>query len=422
MHIFEIRGGNQLSGTIQVCGSKNATTPILAASLLANTPTILHNIPRIEDVFRMLEILQSLGVKIEWLDKGSVQIDPSNISLENFDQALVKKLRSSILLLGALATRFDRFTLNHPGGCVIGARSVDTHIDALQKLGIDIETTPKGYEVNTENKSAASFVLRECSVTATENALMIAAALPGKTEIHFAATEPHVQDLCHFLQKLGAKIEGVGTHSLLITGSAELKGTEHTIIPDANEAATFLVLGAATKSPLRVEGAREEHLQVVLEKLREFGVGFEIEKDSITVIPTQNLRAVSKVDTMIYPGIPTDTQALFGVLACLAEGTTLIHDPLFEGRFNYVPALQIMGAKAKILNPHQVEISGPAKLRGTGIRTFDLRAGVSLIIAALCAEGKTVIEEVYQVDRGYERIEERLQAVGANIKRTVITM
>lgn len=422
MQVFEIRGGNKLSGKIQVCGSKNATTPILAASLLATTPSTLHNIPRIEDVFRMVEIIESLGATVTWLDDHSVTIDPANLSLANLDQTLVKKLRSSILLLGSLSARFDTFKLNHPGGCVIGARSVDAHIHALKKLGVAIVSSKEGYQVDASKRQARSFTLRECSVTATENALMLAASLPGTTAIHFAAMEPHVQDLANFLVAMGATIEGIGTHTLTITGATTLQGTKHTIIPDANEAATFLILGVATGSPIEVVSAREEHLHVVLEKLREFGADFTITKESITVIPATTLHAVTKVDTMIYPGLPTDIQAPLGVLATLAEGTTLIFDRMYEGRFNYIPALQIMGAKAKVLNPHQVEITGPTKLKGTAIRSYDLRAGVSLIIAALCAEGKTVIEEIYQVDRGYERIEERLQMIGADIKRTTITL
>lgn len=418
MQIFEIQGGNTLSGKISVCGSKNATTPILAATLLASTPSTLHNIPRIEDVFRMLEILSSLGATVTWTDDHSLTIDPRNLSLENLDQSLVKKMRSSILLLGSLSARFESFNLNHPGGCVIGARPVDTHIDALQKLGVAVATSEEGYQVDARKRMSASLVLRECSVTATENALMLASSLPGTTKIHFAAMEPHVQDLCAFLVKMGAQIEGIGTHSLTITGNTTLLGAEHTIIPDANEAATFLVLGVATKSPIEVVGAREEHLQVVLEKLREFGADFTITEGSITVIPASHLHAVTKVDTSVYPGIPTDTQSLFGVLASVAEGTTLIHDSLFEGRFNYITALQSMGVTAEILNPHQVKITGPTQLRGMGIQSYDLRAGVSLIIAALCATGKTIIGEAYQVDRGYERIEERLQMIGARIKRT----
>ena len=211
-------------------------------------------------------------------------------------------------------------------------------------------------------------------------------------------------------------IEGVGTTTLRVQGKEVLHGCEHTLIPDANEAATFLILGAATKSPITVVNAHEEHLDAVLEKMKEFGVDFEIHDNEITVVPS-DLRAVSKVDTRVYPGIPTDVQAPFGILATQAEGETLIHDPLFEGRFNYVQELEKMGGHAKVLNPHQVSVSGRTKLKGTRIKSFDLRAGAALIIAALCAEGQTIIEEIYQVDRGYERIEERLQSIGAEIKR-----
>jgi UDP-N-acetylglucosamine 1-carboxyvinyltransferase len=417
MQVFKITGGKKLAGKIEARGSKNATTPIVAATLLSREPSVLHNVPRIEDVFRMLEILESLGVTVTWLDDHSVKIDPKEVNPEALDQTLVKQLRSSILLLGALAGRCETFTLGRPGGCVIGARPVDTHTDALAKLGVTVTGSATGYQVDAHQKAATSFVLRECSVTATENALMLAASIPATTTIHFAATEPHVADLCVFLQSMGATIEGVGTHTLVVTGQTELHGTEHTIIPDANEAATFLILGVATKSPIEVVGAREEHLLVVLEKLREFGGAFTITKDGIAVVPQEHLSAVAKVDTMIYPGIPTDTQAPFGVLAAVSEGTTLVHDPLFEGRFNYVPELQKMGVRARVLNPHQVEITGTKKLTGTTIKSYDLRAGAALIIAALCAEGTTTIEEIYQVDRGYEQIEERLQAIGADIRR-----
>lgn len=417
MDVFEITGGKPLSGEITVAGSKNAATPILAAALLASGTSTIANVPRIEDVFRMLEIIESLGAKVAWEDDHTVTITPGEISIENLRQDLVKKLRSSILLLGPLSAKIDSFTLNHPGGCIIGARPLDTHIDALHKLGVEVAVSDDGYRVQAHNRKAGKLVLRECSVTATENALMLAASLPDITEIHFAAAEPHVQDLCHFLVALGADISGIGTHTLIITGSENLQGVEYRIIPDANEAATFLVLGAATQSPITVRGAREEHLEVVMEKLRLFGVDFSVTREAITVVPVEKLRAVPKIDTMIYPGLPTDSQGPFGVLATQADGTTLLHDPMFESRFNYISELQKMGATAKVLNPHQVEITGPTRLKGTAIKSYDLRSGVSLIIAALCARGKTTIEEIYQVDRGYERIEERLQALGADIKR-----
>ncbi len=417
MDIFEIEGGKRLSGVIDVRGSKNATTPVLAATLLSSETSVISNVPRIEDVFRMLEIIESMGADIEWRDERTVAVTPRDIDPSRMDVTLVKSIRSSILLLGSLSARFDRFSLAHPGGCVIGARPVGTHFDALRKLGVAIENDGKGYRVDASGRAPGTVVLREMSVTATENAMMLAAGMPGKTIIRVAAAEPHVEDLGRFLEKMGAKVSGLGTHVIEIEGSARLSGAEHAVIPDANEAATFLILGVATGSPITVRNARENHLDIVLEKLRGFGADFRIEGESITVVPAGKLRAVSKIDTRTYPGVPTDVQAPLGVLAALAEGETLIFDTVFEGRFNYVSELEKMRAHATVLNPHQVLFRGPATLRGTTIRSYDLRAGAALIIAALVAEGKTVIEEVYQVDRGYERIEERLSALGADIRR-----
>lgn len=420
MEVFEIEGGKRLKGEISVSGSKNATTPILAATLLTKETCVLSNLPLIEDVFRMLEILESMGAVIEWRGKRTVAITAKDIDPKKMDVEKVKKIRSSILLLGSLSARFDQFSLYHPGGCVIGARPVGTHFDALRKLGVKIAAKGKAYQLDASLRHADTVVLREMSVTATENAMMLAAGCPGKTVIKIAATEPHVEDLGRFLVLMGAKIEGLGTHTLTITGAKKLRGVKHAIIPDANEAATFLMLGVATGSPIVVRNAREEHLDLVLEKLREFGADFSIKKNTIEVIPARKLCAVAKVDTRTYPGIPTDVQAPFGVLATQADGETLVHDSLFEGRFNYVPELEKMGAQATVLNPHQVVVHGKTKLHGTVIKSYDLRAGAALIIAALCADGKTVIEDIYQVDRGYERIEERLAKIGAKIKRTTI--
>lgn len=417
MEVFEIEGGKRLSGEIEVRGSKNATTPILAATLLTKETCVISNLPLIEDVFRMLEILESLGATVEWRDKRTVAVTARDINPAKMDSEKVKQIRSSILLLGSLSARFDAFSLYHPGGCVIGARPVGTHFDALAKLGVEIGSEGKCYRVNAAKRHPASFALREFSVTATENAMMLAAGMPGKTVIKIAATEPHVEDLGRFLIALGAKIAGLGTHTLTIEGTEKLHGAEHTIIPDANEAATFLVLGVATGSPITVRHAREEHLDIVLEKLREFGAEFSVREDAITVVPAEKLKAVTKIDTRTYPGLPSDVQAPFGVLATQAKGETLLFDTLFEGRFNYVSELEKMGVQATVLNPHQVLVRGPAKLRGTVIKSYDLRAGAALIIAALCADGRTVVEDIYQVDRGYERIEERLQGIGAEIQR-----
>lgn len=417
MEKFEIIGGKKLGGTIEVRGSKNATTPVLVATLLTKDECIISNVPLIEDVFRMLEILASMGAEVKWPGKRKVSVKCENIDPEKIDNEKVKELRSSILLLGSLSARFGKFKLYHPGGCVIGARPLGTHFDAMRKMGVEIAQDEKTYIVSAEKKKSAKIVLQEMSVTATENAMMLAASIPGKTIIKIAACEPHVEDLGRFLIKMGAKIKGLGTHTLEITGAESLHGARHKVIPDANEAATFLIMGAATKSSITVKNAREDHLDLVLEKLREFGADFKIEKDAISVIPAENLTAVSKIDARTYPGIPTDIQAPLGVLATQAQGETYIFDTIFEGRFGHIDELVRMGAKANVMNRREVTIFGPTKLIGTEITSFDLRAGVSLIIAALLAEGKSTIDEIYQVDRGYEKIEKRLKKLGANIKR-----
>lgn len=417
MENFEIIGGKKLEGEIEVRGSKNAATPILAATLLTKEECVISNIPLIEDVFRMLEILSSMGSEIKWLGKRVISIKNENIDPSKMDLETVKKIRSSILLLGSLSARFDKFKFYRPGGCVIGARPLDTHFDAMYKMGVDIKQDEKFYFVDARKRRAANVVLKEFSVTATENAMMLAAAIPGKTVIKISAEEPHVWDLGKFLVSLGAKIKRPAPHTVEIIGVRELKGAHHKLIPDANEAATFLIMGAATGSNIKVKNAQEEHLDLVLEKMREFGVNFKIGNGYIEVIPAKKLKAVSKVETRLYPGIPTDIQAPFGVLATQAEGSTLIYDTLFEDRFNYIKELKKMGAKAKTLDARQVMIQGPTKLKGKIIQSYDLRSGVTLIIAALIAESKTIIKDIYQVDRGYEKIEERLQKLGAVIKR-----
>jgi UDP-N-acetylglucosamine 1-carboxyvinyltransferase len=417
MEYFEITGGKKLSGTIDVRGSKNATTPILAATILTSQECVISNIPLIEDVYRMLEILESMGVTVVWEAERTVRICAKNLDAAKIDLQIVKKLRSSILLLGSLSARENNFKIAHPGGCTIGKRPVGTHFDALEKMGVSAVQDESCYVIDASKRKSGRIVLREFSVTATENAMMLAASLPGKTIIKIAAAEPHVEDLGRFLVSMGAQISGLGTHTMEIIGSENLHGTEHEIIPDANEAATFLIMGVATKSPIRVNNARVDHLDIVLERLRQFGADFIIEDDAIEVIPCENLVAIEKIDTRTYPGVPTDVQAPLGVLATQAAGETLIFDTIFEGRFNYLSELEKMGAQVKILNPHQAVIHGPIKLKGSAIKSFDLRAGASLIIAALCAKGTSTIDEIYQVDRGYERIEERLAKLGADIKR-----
>lgn len=417
MDTFIINGGKKLSGEIEVRGSKNAAAPILAATLLTKEISKISNLPLIEDIFSLLKIIESMGAEVRWIGEREVEIDPSGVDVEKIDYDLVKKIRMSVLLFGSLSARFDKFNLANPGGCKIGKRPLGTHFDALEKMGVHVLQDEKNFIVDAGGRKNSKVVLREFSVTATEIAMTLAASIPGKTTIKIAAAEPHVEDLGKFLVKMGAKIEGLGTHTIEIEGNENLKGAQHEIIPDANEAATFLIMGVATKSPIVVKNAIEDHLDLVLEKLREMGAEFKIGKNEIEVVPTDNIKALGKIDARIYPGIPTDDQALFGVLATQTLGETLVFDTLFEGRFNYVGEIEKMGADAKVLNPHQVIISGPTELKGAEITSYDLRAGASLILAALLAKGESRIREVYQVDRGYEKIEERLQKIGADIKR-----
>ncbi len=414
---FEIQGGKKLKGEIEVRGSKNATTPILAATLLTKEECIISNIPLIEDVYRMLEILESLGAEVKWLGERKVSIKAEKIDPNKMDFELVKKIRSSILLIGALSSRLDKFKIARPGGCVIGARSMDTHFEALQDMGVKVSHEDEFYRFNSKGRKSNEIVLNEFSVTGTENIMMLAAGISGKTIVKIAAAEPHVEDLGNFLISMGAKIKGLGTHTLEIEGSKKLKGARHEIIPDANEAATFLIMAVATQSQIKVKNARKNNLDLVLKKLQDFGAKFIFGKNYIEVIPPKKIRSVEKVDTRTYPGIPTDVQAPFSVLATQADGQTLIHDSLYEGRFDHIGEMQKMGAKAEVLDVHRVVITGPTQLRGKKITSFNLRAGATLIIAALIAKGKTIINDIYQVDRGYERIEERLQKLGANIKR-----
>jgi len=417
MPYFEIIGGKKLKGEIEVRGSKNAATPILAATLLTKKKCVLDNIPLIEDVLKMIKIIKGMGAEVEWLGKRKISVAAKNINPEKMDFEEVGKMRSSILLLGSLSARFPKFKMSCPGGCLIGSRPIGTHFRALEKMGVKIKQDNDFYRIDSSRRRAAKVVLGEFSVTATENALMLASAIPQKTIIKIAATEPHVQDLAGFLVKLGVKVKGAGTHTLEVMGRNNLKGADHRIIPDANEAATFLIMGAATKSRVTVKNAVEDNLDLVLEKLREFGAEFEIKKNSITVLPKSSLKAVAKIDARIYPGIPTDIQAPLGVLATQAEGTTLIHDTLYEGRFKYIQELRKMGAVAVVSDPHSALITGPTQLYGKEVISFDLRAGASMIIAALLARGESVIKNIEQVDRGYEKIEKRLQKLGADIKR-----
>lgn len=424
---FIIDGGNLLSGKIVVLGAKNSATPILSACLLTEEECIIDNLPKIEDVFRMIEILKSMGVLCEWLSDRKIKIAARDIDANKIDYSIISKLRSSILLWGSLCGRITKFNTGRPGGCVIGSRTIAPHINALANLNINITDDNKTIIFDSTNLKGNDFTMSEISVTATENAILAAVLAKGKTTIRCAVTEPHVQDLCYFLISMGAKISGVGTSTLLIDGVAKLHGANVSLIPDPIEMGTFISLVASAKSEVTINNVVLEFILMEMQKFQEVGIKFEkqnIRKGGwgyqicdLKILKSDKLTAIDKVHNMPFPGFASDNLPPFAVLATQLSGETLIHDWMYEGRMNYLNNLQKMGAQVNILNRHEAIISGPYQLNGQEITSYDLRAGASLVIASAIASGKSIISDVYQIDRGYESIEVRLSNIGVNIKR-----
>jgi len=418
---FIVNGGKKLKGEIDVRGSKNAATPLIAATLLTKRPCVIKNVPLISDVLNQIKLLEEMGAEIEWLGKRSVKIINKKIDNLHIPRTLVRQMRSSILLIGPLLARFGEVRINTPGGCHIGTRSMDAHFDAFRQLGFEIKYNKKQdiYHLKKGNKkSPQKIALNEFSVTATENLLMFSALHPFEIEI--AAAEPHIQCLGDFLIKLGAKIDGLGTHTIKVKKSINKSGGEviQNVISDYIEAGTLMVMGAATGSDIKINNVPVKHLILPMLKLREFGVKMSIKGNSVLIKGSQSkLKAVKKIMVQPYPGFPADLQAPFGVLATQAEGETLIFDTLYEGRLKYLYELDKMGAKVNIMGPHQATITGPRKLIGKNVESIDLRAGATLIIAALVAKGESILHQAEQIDRGYEMFEERLSKIGADIKR-----
>lgn len=395
---------------------KNAATPILAATLLTDEPCVLRNIPRIRDVDRMLDILRSLGVKAEWTGDHDLRIEARGADPTRLDRKAMRSMRSSILFLGPFLARFRAVDLPEPGGCIIGNRPIDTHLYALQKLGAVCERDRDAYRFRADALTGAEVTLPEFSVTATENLMMAAVLAKGRTLVKLAAAEPHVQDLGAFLNAMGARISGLGTHTLSIDGVERLHGAEHAVIPDQIEAGTFMAAAALTRGDLTVEGVRPDHLDIVIQKLGSLGAEIELGGDWVRVSASGTLKAF-KLQSMPHPGFPTDLMAPFGVLATQCAGTSLIHEPLYEGRFGFINELVKMGANAVVCDPHRVLITGPTPLYGQEIKSLDLRAGATLLLAGILAEGETVLHEAEIIDRGYEKIEERFSSIGAEIVR-----
>ena len=420
-----IEGGSSLSGEINVRGSKNAATPLIAATLLTSKPCVLSNLPRIADVFKMLEILQSLGADVQFIEERKVRVEAKNIDPQKLDFDLVSKMRSSVLILGPLVARFGYLRIPHPGGCVIGSRGLETHLLGLQKMGVSVKEIGQlengikhshEYEFKSDGLKGKEVILDEFSVTATENILMAAVLAKGKTVIKTAAAEPHVEELAIFLRKMGAKIKGEGTHRIEVRGVEKLDGSDHFIPYDYLEAGTFIILAVAAKGKVQINNVPVGHLDLLLSKMKRFGARMKVGKDSVAVSPGKVLQ-IDRITTMIHPGIPTDLQCPLGVLSTQAKGLTLIHDWLYEGRLRYLQELNKMGAEIVMCDPHRAIINGPTKLYGATLDPLDLRSGVALIIAGIIAEGTTTIKDVSHVDRGYEEIEKRLQGIGVNIMR-----
>lgn len=419
---FSMRGGRRLEGTVEVRGAKNAVFPLLAASLLTKEPCTIRNVPLIEDVFRMVELLKSIGAGVSWTGEREIKICTADVDPSKIDSDLVTKFRGSVLLLGPLLARFGRVRIPRPGGCLIGARPIDTHLDALSQLGAQVAFDGDFYEVELrEKKSEARAVMNEFSVTGTENVMLLSSFFEGKTEILAADTDYQVHELAAFLRKMGAKADIRPEHTIVVEGKRWLAGADHELLYDPIEAGTFILTAAAARGNVMVRNVEVKFLELFLKRIKDFGVPLELKKIKegrahVQVAPFNRLSAC-RVQSLPYPGIPSDLLSAFGVLATQAEGVTLLHDPLYEGRLKYLEELNRMGANIIFCDPHRAIVQGPTKLRGRVLKTADIRGGAALVMAGLIAEGETVIQNVYQIDRGYEKIEERLRGIGADIKR-----
>lgn len=423
MDSFVIEGGRPLSGTIRAAGNKNGALPILAGCLLTSEPVTLTNVPRIRDVETMVELLADLGADAAWIGPNEVRVHAAQLRKTALDVELAKRIRASFLLAGPLLARERRATLPPPGGDVIGRRRLDPHIHALTELGAAIEISGS-YEMTTTGLRGAGIFLDEASVMATENTVMAAVIAAGDTVLANAACEPHVQDLCRFLVTLGARIEGIGSNVLRIAGVDGLHGGSHRISPDHIEVASFIGLAAVTGGEIRIEDAAPDDLVGIVPAFRRLGVHIVVEGTSIRVPAGQPLviqddlgGQIPKIEDGPWPNFPADLTSIAVAVATQATGTILIFEKMFENRLFFVDKLVGMGARIILCDPHRAIINGPSKLYGECLESPDIRAGMAMLIASLCAEGRSVIGNIRQIDRGYERIDERLRAVGAEIAR-----
>jgi len=423
MSEYLIDGGVPLDGTIKASGNKNAALPCIAAALLTDEPVILRNIPEIEDVHVMLETYTALGGSMDYLGPNTFQLQLGNITSSVIPAELAKKIRASILFAGPLLARTGKVILPPPGGDVIGRRRLDTHFLALTELGAKVKTAD-AFTFSAKSLNGADIFLDEASVTGTENAIMAAVLAKGKTILTNAAGEPHVQDLCQMLVAMGAHIEGIGSNILTITGVPKLYGCDFTIGADFMEVGSFIGLAAATNGDLHIEGTRPHDLRPAKIAFGKLGISWAQEGTVIHVPRNQPMEVncdlggmIPKIDDAPWPGFPPDLTSIITVVATQVKGTVLIHEKMFESRMFFVDKLIGMGARIVLCDPHRAVVSGPAKLRGSELISPDVRAGMAMLIAALCADGKSVIRNVYQIERGYEHLVDRLASLGARIVR-----
>ena len=414
---FLINGGKKLSGEVTLSGNKNSALKLMAASLIGETPTTLTNVPVIRDVEVMGELIKDLGAKVEGLGTSTLKIDPSSLNSHILNPELTSRIRASVVLAAPLLVRFGQAQITPPGGDQIGERLLDTHFSMLKNFGVTIVRENGTYRLKWQNKKAQDIFLEEASVTATEMALIIAASLDKEIVIDDAAAEPHVKDLAEMLGKMGAKIEGAGTNSIKIKGKSKLKGVEHRVISDYIEGGTFAIAAAITGGEVKINNCEPENYKMIIHYLQSMGVNISCQSDSIIVKPSKLVAKKRKFQTRPWPGFPTDLMSPFIVLATQTDGTVLCHDWMYEWRVFFVDDLIQMGASIFIADPHRVIITGPTKLYGETLFSKDIRAGMSIVLAALVAEGKSEIRNAEMIERGYDNIHKRLNELGADIKR-----
>lgn len=426
MEKFIIEGGVPLHGEITPSGNKNAALPLLAACLLTDEAVTLHNLPDINDVKTMRGLLTSLGVDATQVGDHSWKLQAGDIESQNLDPHLCNQIRASVLLAGPMSARVGELVLPPPGGDVIGRRRIDTHILALNALGVEAGYHPseKVFTLSTQSLEGADILLDEASVTATENGIMAAVTASGKTVLRNAASEPHVQELCHFLNSLGAKIEQIGSNVLHITGVDKLSGGEFTVGPDYMEVVSFIGAAVVTGGEIRIKDARPQYLNMIELVFNRLGIHWGVDGSDILVPSQQRLTiepdlrgAIPEISVMPWPAFPSDLMSIAIVVATQSEGNVLFHDWMYEGRMYFTDKLTDMGAQIVLCDPHRCIVNGPTELISGNVYSPDIRAGLALVLAALAADGESIIRNVGQIDRGYERIDEKLSSLGAKISR-----